>query len=44
MHTYIHCSIIYNNQDKESKCPSMDGWIICPIYLHMYISHIFTYI
>ena len=44
MHTYVHCSIIYNNQDKESKCPSMDGWInLSYIPTYVYISYIDIY-
>ena len=28
MHSYVHCSIINNNQDMEApKCPSTDKWI-----------------
>ena len=26
-HTYVHCTIIYSNQNKEQpKCPSVDNW------------------
>lgn len=28
MHSYVHCYIIYNNQDRETpKCPLMNEWI-----------------
>ena len=28
MHPYVHCSIIYNSQDREATlCPSIDEWI-----------------
>ena len=28
MHSYVYCSIIYNNQCGEAiKCPSIDKWI-----------------
>ena len=27
IHPYVHCSIIYNSQDMEAKCLSIDEWI-----------------
>ena len=28
MHTYVHCSPVYNSKDLEpTKCPSMIDWI-----------------
>ena len=33
MHPNVHCSIIYNNQDTEPKCPSTDNGKRCDIYV-----------
>ena len=27
MQTYVHCTIIYNSQDKQSKWEQIDVWI-----------------
>ena len=36
MHSYLHCSIIYNSQDRmQPKCPSMDE-CIQKVVLHIY--------
>ena len=35
MHPYVHCSIIYDNQDLETvKCPSVGEWIKKQWYLY----------
>ena len=35
-HAFVHLSIIYNGQDMETKCPSMNKWIknVMVIYIH----------
>ena len=40
MHTYVHCSIVYNN---EPKCPSMDEWINEMWYTHTYKRILFSF-
>ena len=37
MHTYVHCSIIYNNQDKERTKVSINGWMDKELVLYTYI-------
>ena len=27
LHLHVDCSITWNSQDKQSKCPSIDEWI-----------------
>ena len=43
MHPNFHCSIIYNSQDMETTCPSIDEYIyMCTIhiaYVCMQLSH-----